>query len=153
MMERNNVLQIDIVGNRYHLDDTQENLIPVDKDLSIIQTGDLEIAIDHEWERLGYYDLVNRCLYHPPENLYKLPDSVIGFSIPSYQALAEAKHTALVVYAETANLLDTNLALIVAENKIKMSGPKKDGHLGSDQSDSNNTRNQKRQLKKRGRHL
>ncbi len=118
-MEKNNVLQIDIVGNRYHIDRTQENLIPVDKDLAIIPTGELDVAIDHEWERSGYYDLLNKCLYYPPENLRMLPDHVIGFAIPSYQDISEAMNTTLVIYAETAALTDTDLAVTVEENKME----------------------------------
>jgi hypothetical protein len=135
-METNNALQIDIVGNRYYVDDTQENLIPVDKDLAIIPTGDLEVAMNHEWERYGYYDLIIRCLYYPPENLKQAPVNVIGFSIPSYQHLSEAMHTTLVVYAETAELFDTDLAGVIAENRLP-------------EADKNNLKKDARELNKK----
>ncbi|MBN8879867.1 MAG: hypothetical protein J0I32_20150 [Sphingobacteriales bacterium] len=118
-MEKNSALQIDIAGNRYHIDASQDNLLPIDKDLAIIPTGNLEIAMDHEWERFGYYDLIHRCLYHPPEHIDKLPENVIGFSIPSYQDISEAKNRSLIVYAETVDLKDTKLAVEVEENKIR----------------------------------
>lgn len=117
-METNNSLQIDIAGTRYHLDTALENLVPVDDHLQVIETSKLDIAIDHEWEQSGYYDLDNQCLYEPPAGLQDLPERVIGFSIPSYQELSEAVHTTLVMYAETAELKDTALAALVEDNRL-----------------------------------
>nr|WP_067054223.1 hypothetical protein [Mucilaginibacter sp. L294] len=154
-MEENSVLQIDIVGNRYHIDSSM-NLIPVDKDLSIIQVGELDIAIDHEWERHGYYDLLNKCLYIPPENLKDLPEGIVAFSIPSDRELLESKHTILVIYAEIVDLKESRLKEEVDENNLdSMEEVKKpNDKVFSRETNQIEKEEQKEQpKKKRGRHL
>ena len=119
-MEKNNVLQIDIAGNRYHVDADQENLIPVDERLAQLRIGELDVAMDNEWERFGYYDLINKCLYHIPDHLTEEPENVVGFAIPSHRDLAEKMHTSLVVYAEVVPLKETTFMMEVEERNMSL---------------------------------
>lgn len=115
-MEEYSVLQIDIAGNRYQLDAHQENLIPVDRNLAKIPIGNLDVAMEHEWQLIGYYDLINRCLHEPPDDLRALPENVVPFVIPSHHELLEAIDTSVVIIAEIVDLRETELSMKVGEN-------------------------------------